>query len=74
MDHLDPDLYCILVIIPFPHSPTGIHMKREDNYLRMDIFNTQSEKLNTCVENVSQLILKENLDFINYQEYIQQKL
>ena len=30
VDHVDPDLNCILVILPSKHSPTRILMQRED--------------------------------------------
>lgn len=35
MDHLDPKLDGILVILPSTHSPTGIFIPREDNTLEL---------------------------------------
>ena len=33
LDHIDPKMACILVILPSTHSPTGILMQREDYFL-----------------------------------------
>lgn len=63
VDHLDPQLDCIVVILPFTHLTTGILMQREDNILEWIFFchKKQNEKLNTYVEKVSELILKGKL-------------
>jgi hypothetical protein len=43
VNHLDPNMGCILVILPSTHSPARILMQRRLQ-LRMDIFSTQTIK------------------------------
>ena len=46
LDHIDPKMACILVILPSTHSPTGILMQREDYILEwIFLAHKQSKKL-----------------------------
>jgi hypothetical protein len=59
LDHIDPKMVRILVILPFTHSPTGNLMQREDYILEwIFLAHNQSKKLKTYIEKVSELILK----------------
>ena len=62
VDRVDPNLRCILLILPSRISPTGILMQREDTILEW-IFSPHkpSKKLKTYVEKVSELIIKGKL-------------
>ena len=62
IDRVDPDLNCILVILPSKHSPTGILMQREDVILEWIFLpHKPSKKLKTYVEKISELIFKGKL-------------
>jgi hypothetical protein len=59
LDHIDPKMACILVILPSNHFPTGILMQRED-YILECIFlaHNQSKKLKTSCVPSSPVALK----------------
>ena len=62
VDRVDPNLSCILVILPSRISPTGILMQREDTILEWIFLpHKPSKKLKTYVEKVSELIIKGKL-------------
>ena len=62
VDRVNPNLSCILVILPSRISPTGILMQREDIILEwIFIPNKPSKKLKTYVEKVSELIIEGKL-------------
>ena len=59
---VDPDLNCILVILPSKHSPTGILIQRENVILEWIFLPyNPSNKLKTYVEKISELIFKGKL-------------
>ncbi|KAL6059591.1 hypothetical protein STEG23_036254 [Scotinomys teguina] len=60
VDRVNPELKCILVILPSRHSPTGILMQREDVILEWIFLpHKPSKKLKTYIEKISDLIHKE---------------
>ena len=62
VDRVNPNLSCILVILPSRISPTGILMQREDTILEwIFLSHKPSKKLKTYVEKVSELIVKGKL-------------
>ncbi|KAL6038153.1 hypothetical protein STEG23_014533, partial [Scotinomys teguina] len=59
MDRVNPELKCILVILPSRHSPTGILMQREDVILEWIFLPRKpNKKLKTYIEKISDLIHK----------------
>ncbi|KAL6089803.1 hypothetical protein STEG23_025751 [Scotinomys teguina] len=59
VDHVNPELKCILVILPSRHSPTGILMQREDVILEWIFLPRKpNKKLKTYIEKISDLIHK----------------
>ncbi|KAL6094307.1 hypothetical protein STEG23_014256 [Scotinomys teguina] len=61
VDRVNPELKCILVILPSRHSPTGILMQREDVILEWIFLPRKpNKKLKTYIEKISDLILKGN--------------
>ncbi|KAL6044961.1 hypothetical protein STEG23_011878, partial [Scotinomys teguina] len=57
VDHVNPELKCILVILPSRHSPTGILMQREDVILEWIFLpHKPNKKLKTYIEKFSDLI------------------
>jgi hypothetical protein len=59
VDHIDPKLDYILVILPSTHSPTGLITQREDSIIEwIFLAHEQSKKFNTYIEKVSDLIIK----------------
>ncbi|KAL6062608.1 hypothetical protein STEG23_004222, partial [Scotinomys teguina] len=59
VDRVNPELKCILVILPSRHSPTGILMQREDIILEWIFLPCKSnKKLKTYIEKISDLIHK----------------
>ncbi|KAL6073596.1 hypothetical protein STEG23_027897 [Scotinomys teguina] len=59
VDHVNPELKCILVILPSRHSPTGILMQREDVILEWIFLPCKpNKKLKTYIEKISDLIHK----------------
>ena len=62
MDRVNPNLNCIIVILPSRISLTEILMQRDDIILEWIFLpHKLSKKLKTYVENVSELILKGKL-------------
>ena len=61
VDRLDPELYCILVLFTIYTLFHWNSYAERRKYFRMDSFTTQSKKLKTYVEKVSELILKGKL-------------
>ena len=62
VDRVDPNLSCILVILPSRISPTRILMQREDTIFEWIFLpHKLSKKLKTYVEKVSELIIKGKL-------------
>ncbi|KAL6038242.1 hypothetical protein STEG23_034915 [Scotinomys teguina] len=62
VDRVNPELKCILVILPSRHSPTGILMQREDVILEWIFLPCKpSKKLKTYIEKISDLIHKGKL-------------
>ncbi|KAL6074187.1 hypothetical protein STEG23_009478 [Scotinomys teguina] len=62
MDRVNPELKCILVILPSRHSPTGILMQREDVILEWIFLPRKpNKKLKTYIEKISDLIHKGNV-------------
>ncbi|KAL6092676.1 hypothetical protein STEG23_038231 [Scotinomys teguina] len=60
VDHVNPELKCILVTLPSRHSPTGILMEREDVILEwMFLPCKPNKKLKTYIEKISDFILKD---------------
>ncbi|KAL6089632.1 hypothetical protein STEG23_027370 [Scotinomys teguina] len=60
VDRVNPELKCILVILPSRHSPTGILMQREDVILEWIFLPRKpNKKLKTYIEKISDLIHKE---------------
>ncbi|KAL6041067.1 hypothetical protein STEG23_013408 [Scotinomys teguina] len=63
VDHVNPELKCILVILPSRHSPTGILMQREDVILEWIFLPRKpNKKLKTYIEKISNLIHKDQAD------------
>ncbi|KAL6055804.1 hypothetical protein STEG23_028764 [Scotinomys teguina] len=61
VDRVNPELKCILVILPSRHSPTGILMQREDVILEWIFLpHKPNKKLKTYIEKISDLIHKED--------------
>lgn len=60
VDHLDPQLESILVMLASIHSLMGILMQRTDNILEWIFCHVNSKKIQTFVRKISKLILKEN--------------
>ncbi|KAL6089077.1 hypothetical protein STEG23_021012 [Scotinomys teguina] len=61
VDRVNPELKCILVILPSRHSPTGILMQREDVILEWIFLSCKpNKKLKTYIEKISDLIHKED--------------
>ncbi|KAL6034032.1 hypothetical protein STEG23_014676, partial [Scotinomys teguina] len=59
MDRVNPELKCILVILPSRHSLTGILMQREDVILEWIFLPCKpNKKLKTYIEKISDLIHK----------------
>ncbi|KAL6038870.1 hypothetical protein STEG23_031180, partial [Scotinomys teguina] len=59
VDRVNPELKCILVILPSRHSPTGILMQREDVILQWIFLPRKPDKkLKTYIEKISDLIHK----------------
>ncbi|KAL6092030.1 hypothetical protein STEG23_026833, partial [Scotinomys teguina] len=59
VDRVNPELKCILVILPSRHSPTGILMQREDVILEWIFLpHKPNKKLKTYIEKISGLIHK----------------
>ncbi|KAL6032380.1 hypothetical protein STEG23_029807 [Scotinomys teguina] len=59
VDRVNPELKCILVILPSRHSPTGILMQREDVILEWIFLPRKpNKKLKTYIEKISDLIHK----------------
>ncbi|KAL6084271.1 hypothetical protein STEG23_038369 [Scotinomys teguina] len=59
VDCVNPELKCILVILPSRHSPTGILMQREDVILEWIFLPRKpNKKLKTYIEKISDLIHK----------------
>ena len=59
VDRVDPDLDCILVILPSSLSPTGVLMQRENIILEWIFLpHRPSKKLKTYIEKISDLIFK----------------
>ncbi|KAL6032137.1 hypothetical protein STEG23_006898 [Scotinomys teguina] len=59
VDRVNPELKCILVILPSRHSPTGILMQREDVILEWIFLPCKpNKKLKTYIEKISDLIHK----------------
>ncbi|KAL6084356.1 hypothetical protein STEG23_031659, partial [Scotinomys teguina] len=59
VDRVNPELKCILVILPYRHSPTGILMQREDVILEWIFLPRKpNKKLKTYIEKISDLIHK----------------
>ncbi|KAL6032267.1 hypothetical protein STEG23_036677, partial [Scotinomys teguina] len=59
VDRVNPELKCILVILPSRHSPTGILMQREDVILEWIFLPRKpNNKLKTYIEKISDLIHK----------------
>ncbi|KAL6092360.1 hypothetical protein STEG23_021666 [Scotinomys teguina] len=62
VDRVNPELKCILVILPSRHSPTGILMQREDVILEWIFLPRKpNKKLKTYIEKISDLIHKGKL-------------
>ncbi|KAL6033485.1 hypothetical protein STEG23_016302 [Scotinomys teguina] len=62
VDRVNPELKCILVILPSRHSPTGILMQREDVILEWIFLpHKPNKKLKTYIEKISDLIHKGKL-------------
>ncbi|KAL6091746.1 hypothetical protein STEG23_010248 [Scotinomys teguina] len=62
VDRVNPELKCILVILPSRHYPTGILMQREDVILEWIFLPRKpNKKLNTYIEKISDLIHKGKL-------------
>ncbi|KAL6031936.1 hypothetical protein STEG23_004786 [Scotinomys teguina] len=62
VDRVNPELKCILVILPSRHSPTGILMQREDVILEwLFLPRKPNKKLKTYIEKISDLIHKGKL-------------
>ncbi|KAL6073039.1 hypothetical protein STEG23_025089 [Scotinomys teguina] len=62
VDRVNPELKCILVILPSRHSPTGILMQREDVILEWIFLPRKpNKKLKTYIEKISDLIHKATL-------------
>ncbi|KAL6056952.1 hypothetical protein STEG23_010812 [Scotinomys teguina] len=59
VDRVNPELKCILVILPSRHSPTGILMQREDVILEWIFLPRKpNKKLKSYIEKISDLIHK----------------
>ncbi|KAL6087735.1 hypothetical protein STEG23_010568, partial [Scotinomys teguina] len=59
VDRVNPELKCVLVILPSRHSPTGILMQREDVILEWIFLPRKpNKKLKTYIEKISDLIHK----------------
>ena len=57
VDHVYPNINCILAILPSKHSPTGILMQREDIILEWIFLSHKlSKKFKIYVEKISKLI------------------
>ena len=61
MDGVNPNLNCILVILPSSISPIGILIQRNDIILEWILSHKPSKKIKTYVEKVSELIIKGKL-------------
>ncbi|KAL6044970.1 hypothetical protein STEG23_011887 [Scotinomys teguina] len=62
VDRVNPELKCILVILPSRHSPTGILMQREDVILEWIFLpHKPNKKLKIYIEKISDLIHKGKL-------------
>ncbi|KAL6070456.1 hypothetical protein STEG23_006043, partial [Scotinomys teguina] len=60
VDRVNPELKCILVILPSRHFPTGILMQRKDVILEWIFLPCKpNKKLKTYIEKISDLIHKE---------------
>ncbi|KAL6088281.1 hypothetical protein STEG23_001785 [Scotinomys teguina] len=65
VDCIDPELKCILVILPSRHSPTGILMQMDDIVFEWILLpHKPNKKLKTYTEKVSDLIQKDTNFFI----------
>ncbi|KAL6066208.1 hypothetical protein STEG23_016757 [Scotinomys teguina] len=79
VDRVNPELKCILVILPSRHSPTGILMQREDVILEWIFLPCKpNKKLKTYTEKISDLIHKgpefETLEEQNEGECVEYKI
>ena len=61
MDKVNPNLSCILIILPPIISPTGILLKRDDIILGWIYLPQKTSKTKNYVEKVSELITKGKL-------------